>query len=156
MKEQHWKPIGDKTALYARSRSIDSGSAWIASEAYRMYQNPAYPSAAAMIAVLLDDRGKGYLAEPVVSAALFEFSGQEKVAAIKPSDYAAFAHLIGELGGEIRGQVKSTTREGQNAAAPWDSARVFAQPLVDVSDSNQIKRLVVDPLLGLLNPNPQA
>jgi hypothetical protein len=144
---RHGWETKDAYCLFGLSYSVSQGDRWLPCVAWRRLTNAAFPGTVAIISVLLGDYDKSTkLEEPVVSAGVFLMSHDQ--AQLETWN----ACWCGWSGVPAAGQSNTITNtDGRHPDWGWRVHRYFAQPLVAISNQEALQRLIIDPLLVLLD-----
>ena len=140
-------------ALSELSYSILNPTQWIPINAFRFYRHKDYPNRLAYVSALLDDHwDRGYtIKEPLMTAGFLDY-GQAKISDDENWYARYYGHLSKDHDLRADGQPFSfdKTMLPPDLQGKYESGKVFAVPLVSITNSDDVKSQITSKLLNLL------
>lgn len=152
MSKADWN-IESSTTLSEMSYTILNPTQWIPINAFRFYRHKDYPNRLAYVSVLLDDHGdRAYtIKEPLVTAGFLDY-GQGKISDDEYWYARYYGHLSKDHNLKSDGQPFRFDRTmlPPDLQGKFESGRVFAVPLVSISNADDVQSHITSKLLSLL------
>jgi hypothetical protein len=145
-------------ALSELSYSILNPTQWIPINAFRFYRHKDYPNRLAYVSALLDDHwDRGYtIKEPLVTAGFLDY-GQAKISDDQNWYARYYGHLSKDHALKADGQPFGFDKAmlPTNLQGKFESGKVFAVPLVSITNANDVESQITGKLLNLLKDGKQ-
>lgn len=147
MSESGWDAVGT-ASISGGSTSINIPEKWIPYAVNRIYLNKDVKHTTKVTAVIFDDEWQTRLKEPVIVASTYE-TVDERLDTLNGWDHTWWwlDFTENEVDGRIV-RVNDKAREAKEFAR-FSDIRLFGLPMVAVSDTDSIKKRVVDVLVGM-------
>ena len=157
--EESWICLHSNTCLIESSASLLNPKSWIPKDAFRFYMRDWELSRTlAFVSVLLDDAGQAYehFDEPLITAGCFVYSEEifNEVMSERGYEYA-WCRSFGQASEYHDGSIAIKDNEehsasGDDKIALWLRRATFGRPLVEISNADDLKSMIITPLMNLI------
>lgn len=147
MSECGWDAVGT-ASISGSSTSINIPKKWIPYAVNRIYLNKDVKHTTKAISIIFDDEWKARLEEPVIVGSMYE-TVDEKLDTLNGWDHTWWWLEFTESNAD--GQVARINDKARQLKefARFNDIRLFGLPMVAVSDTDSIKKRIVDVLVGM-------
>jgi len=153
LKQDGWEPI-DSKVLTETSSAYHSPQKWFPSEFFRFYKNERYKHLLTFVCIILDyipeytNYTNFNLTEPIISAGWFDYGKDNEVGDnYKPKPwYARYHGWMTDRKDD--GTLFHSSKDKQPFPVPWNTVTTFGWPLINITNTEELKSKITDPLLN--------
>jgi len=151
MAEMGWKGDYSNQAIFEASNNLNYPAFWIPNEVFRFYKSDRHPQLLCFVSVLMDDREKEYsnfLLEPAITAGWFDYGKNKEPENNWEFWYSRFhGYNSSPLNyeGTLFKENPNLWEDGEKYPFEW--ACTFGLPLVSVTNAEELKQKIVEPLI---------